>query len=379
MAQHWLSARRLHGRDECVWCDAQGQVKAALPLPARGHSFAIDATHHRAVVFGRQPGFFAYAFALDGSGALQPGTLPLPLPLPLPNGHHFYGHGVFAPDGHTLYATENDYARARGVIGVYDARPGRGFARIGGFDSGGMGPHEIVLMPDGQTLCVANGGMQTHPDFGKTILNRATMRPSLAYLNRHDGRVLAVHTLQAALTGPQAVVPLGADAWRHLSIRHLAVDGLGQVWAGCQYVNADGQRPPLVWRHGCHPCGHDLQAVACPPEAQRAMRNYVGSVAVNAAGTVIAASSPVGGQVLFWEVGVSGQPSGHARFLQAFELPDVCGIAPWGAEGFLLSSGHGALVQYEPLGWAQTSRPSARSQTPPPVLPVAWDNHLRRI
>jgi len=354
--ERYLSARRMQhgkaGKDECVWMDAQGRVQAVLPLPARGHSFAIDASRgqgpRRAVVFGRQPGFFAWAFQLPDADQTVGAALQ-PEPLPLPAGHHFYGHGVYAPDGHTLYATENDYVHARGVIGVYDVRPGRACVRLKEFDSGGIGPHEIVLMPDGQTLCVANGGLQTHPDFGKTILNAATMESSLVYLNRHTGQIVDRHFL---------TVP-------RLSLRHLAVDGAGRVWAGCQYLNADGQQPALVWRHGQE---QDLHAAPCPPQAQRGMRNYVGSMAANRRGDVVAASSPHGGRVLFWHLGRMGAEHAPPRLLGALELPDVCGLAPWDETGFLLSSGHGVLMRYDP----QRRTGSRALQR----VCAAWDNHL---
>jgi len=359
--EHYLSSRRRAGKDECVWVDAQGRIRAVLPLPARGHSFAIGAPHGQgqrqrgAVVFGRQPGFFAWAFQLPDDDKTADVTLQ-PEPLPLPAGHHFYGHGVYAPDGHTLYATENDYeylgdGQARGMIGVYDVHPGRACVRTGEFDSGGIGPHEIVLMPDGQTLCVANGGLQTHPDFGKTILNAATMESSLVYLNRHTGQIVDKHVL---------TVP-------RLSLRHLAVDGTGQVWAGCQYLNADGQQPALVWRHGQ---GQDLQSAPCPFVPQRSMRNYVGSMAVNRRGDVVAASSPQGGRVLFWHLGHIGAEH-TPRLLDALDLPDVCGLAPWNGTGFLLSSGHGVLMRYDPLRRTD-SRAAQR-------VPAAWDNHLRSL
>jgi len=387
----YLSARRRAGRDECVWCDAQGRIHGALVLPARGHSFALDAPRNRVVVFGRQPGFFAWVLPLTTSqrcgedaflsdlrthGAADTGQsrdVPSwsPEPLPLPIGHHFYGHGVYATDGQTLYVTENDTVNARGVVGVYDARPGRGHARIGEFASGGIGPHDITFMPDGQTLCVANGGQQTHPDFGKTILNLATMRSSLTYLNRHTGQVLETHTLEGALPA----------AWRHLSLRHLAVDGTGAVWVGGQYVNPDGQRPALVWRHVQ---GQDLQPATCPPEQMRAMRNYVGSVAVNRRGDVIAASSPVGGQVLFWQISETADArdantrADTPTLLDVVTLPDVCGIAPWGAAGFLLSSGHGALVRHDPVDSAVNTANinSTLSMPIPATHALAWDNHL---
>jgi len=357
--EHYLSARRQwqgnSRRDECVWVDAQGCVKAVLPLPARGHSFALDAPRRRAVVFGRQPGFFALAFELPQDSAAMNVVLQAQ-PLPLPAGHHFYGHGVYAPDGHTLYATENDYVHVRGLIGIYDVRPGHVCTRVGEFDSGGIGPHEIVLMPDGLTLCVANGGLQTHPDFGKTILNAATMQSSLVYLNRHTGQVVQQHD-----------VPIS-----RLSLRHVAVDGVGVVWAGCQYVNADGQRPELVWRHGQNGMAQPLQAVPCPADAQRALRNYVGSITVNRRGNVVAVSSPVGGQVLFWDV---GSQTTLPRLLDRFELPDVCGLASWAQDGFALSSGHGVLMRYAP-GSGMDAYPM---HFPPSLFAVAWDNHLRRI
>lgn len=176
----YLAARQRGGRDEAVVLDGAGQDRRVVPMPARGHSFAIDAPAERAVVFGRQPGFFALAFDLGGA---RP-----PLELPLPENRHFFGHGAYFDGGRLLAATENDFDGGRGVLGIYDATPGGGYRRIGEYDTGGIGPHEVLLMPDGKTLCVANGGILTHPDYGKLELNLDTMRPSLAYLDAASAR-----------------------------------------------------------------------------------------------------------------------------------------------------------------------------------------------
>ena len=48
--------------------------------------------------------------------------------------------------------------------------------------NGSFGPHEIRLLPQGDTLVVANGGIETHPDSGRSKLNLPTMRPNLAYI-----------------------------------------------------------------------------------------------------------------------------------------------------------------------------------------------------
>src|SRR5690606_4029761 len=109
----YLAARKHEGRYEVVVFDATGRNRYVVPLPDRGHSFAIDAKRGRAVAFGRQPGFFATAFNLNGTAK--------PVSLSLASNRHFFGHGVFSSDGGLLFATENDYKAGRGVLGVYDA------------------------------------------------------------------------------------------------------------------------------------------------------------------------------------------------------------------------------------------------------------------
>src|SRR3546814_6417709 len=90
-------------------------------------------------------------------------------------------------------------------------------------------------MPDGRTLCVANGGILTHPDYGKLQLNANDMQPSLAYIDMHSGTLQEQVFLDAALN--------------RLSIRHLLVDGGGAVWFGCQHTGPAQEHPPLVGRH----------------------------------------------------------------------------------------------------------------------------------
>ena len=108
-----------------------------------------------------------------------------PLTISSAEGRHFFGHGVFSPDGALLYATENDFDNAAGMVGVYDATDG--FRRIGEFPTHGVGPHELLLMADGRTLAIANGGIETHPDYGRAKLNISTMKPSFVLIDRCDG------------------------------------------------------------------------------------------------------------------------------------------------------------------------------------------------
>nr|WP_235816994.1 DUF1513 domain-containing protein [Bordetella ansorpii] len=335
----YVTARRRAGRYEAVVLDARGADLLRVPMPDRGHSFALDPARGRAVVFGRQPGFFAVAFDVTGR---RP-----PQPLQAAEGRHFYGHGVFLPDGKRVLATENDYERGRAVLGVYDASPGGQYRRLGEFDVDGMGSHEVVLLPDGKTLCVANGGILTHPDYGKLELNLDSMRPSLVYLDAADGRIIEKVELDASL--------------HQLSIRHLGLAGDGAVWFGCQHVGPESEQPALVGRHRR---GHTPELYPGPAEVLRDMRHYIGTVAADASGRIMATSSPVGGQVMYWD-------ADSGRYLGVTKLPDGCGVAPRARGHFLASSGLGAMIHTGPGIEPRPVRPTDAG--------LAWDNHFRRL
>ncbi|TEA72394.1 DUF1513 domain-containing protein [Pollutimonas harenae] len=335
----YLAARKNGNHFEAAVFDERGRDQLVVPMPDRGHSFAIDSARGRAVAFGRQPGFFAIAFDLAGHHA--------PQALSVAAGRHFFGHGVYTPDGKLMVATENDFEAGRGVLGVYDASPGGDYRRMGEFSTAGVGPHEVVLMPDGRTLCVANGGILTHPDYGKLQLNPDDMLPSLAYIDVYTGDLLEQ-------------VFLAPDLHRS-SIRHLAVDAAGAVWFGCQYMATDARRPALVGRHRR---GRQPELFVGPDETLRGMKNYVGSLATDSTGTIVATSSPVGGRVVFWD-------ASSGRCLGSSEIFDGCGVAAASQEGFVISSGQGALVMTGILGDQHMLRK--------PTTDLSWDNHLRRI
>lgn len=78
-------------------------------------------------------------------------------------------------------------------------------------------------------------------------------------------------------------------------------------------------------------------------DALPALRNYIGSVALPAGDRVVAATSPKGGAVAFWD-------RSGGRYLGRRSMRDVCGVAPAPPvareveqAGFLISSGHGGV------------------------------------
>jgi len=308
----------------------QGNVVHSVALPERGHDITFDPITRRSVIFARQPGTFAVVF--DTAGKAEPITIDSV------EGRHFYGHGAFSPDGSLLYATENDFDNAAGMVGIYDARDK--FRRIGEFPTYGVGPHELILLGDGRTLAVANGGIETHPDFGRAKLNLATMKPSFVFIDRLSGDLLEKHELPSKL--------------HQLSIRHMDIDQNGTVWFGCQHEGPASEQPLLV---GKVQRGNEFGLVEMPENILGGFRNYIGSVAANRDAGTIAVSSPQGNAYAVLD-------AASGKVLSATSLTEVCGLAPDGV-GFLVSTGKGDIV--------------APGSTPVSEPDYVWDNHLLRI
>jgi len=304
--------------------DKDGGLVSENPLPGRGHGFANAGQSHWLVAFARRPGNFAIAFGKDG--------LSEPVLFHTPADRHFYGHGAFSGDGRLLYAAENAFESGDGIIGIYDAT--NGFARLGEFASFGVGPHEILMMPDAKTLCIANGGIKTHPDFGREKLNLATMKPSIAFVNSEDGTLLSKHELPSAL--------------HRLSLRHMAVDARQQVWIGGQYEGDASEDVPVLVRLGIDT---GLMPVELPDDVGARLGKYVGSVAIGTDGRTLAFTSPKSGVTITLDT-QSGKP------LDLEPVRGVCGIQAR-ADGFVSSSETGRFAEHS--------------------YDRAWDNHITLV
>jgi hypothetical protein len=228
---------------------------------------------------------------------------------------------------------------------VFDAADG--YRRIGSVPTHGLDPHEVRLAADGRTLAVANGGLLMDETARGLKLNLPTMDPSLARLDARDGSVLR----QARL----------APALHQLSIRHLALAADGAVAVAMQYEGPAGDLVPLV---ALDRGAGAMALLDMPDAAQRRLKNYCGSAAVDAAGRVLAVSSPRGGAIAFWDLA-------DDRFLATAELADGCGLAAAGGPGrFIASSGLGGIWLLD-----------AHGAPPRPVAPGTdpadrWDNHI---
>lgn len=337
LQQRLFISCRLDGQNNAsVSCfDAEGGEIFATSLPARGHDITRRPGHDEIIVFARRPGnWFAAVSSRDGG---------LVAALHAPEGRHLYGHGVFSPDGRLLYVTENNMTSGDGLVGIYDAT--NHYRRIGEFSSGGIGPHDIALLPGGHTLVIANGGLRTHPATGRETLNSGDMKPNLVFADLNHGNVLGRHELARDL--------------RQLSIRHLAVRSDGLVAFGCQYEGSPEDAPPLL---GLIESGHAPRMLEVDDETLFRMKNYIGSVAFGDDGRYLMATSPRGGTALLLDV--------ESRAVRkTVSLPDVCGVAALGADRFLMSSGNAGIAA---IGLSAGT----------PVVHAShwvWDNHMETL
>lgn len=340
-------ARRSVDEYVAVVFDEQGQLITTVPLSARAHGAASHRHSYRGCIFARRPGMYLNTFDLR-----QPSMHKVNIPV---SGRHFYGHGAYSEDGGFLYATENDYESARGVLGIYDAR--KDYQRIGELDTAGVGPHEVVRVPSAPLLVIANGGIQTHPDSGRDKLNIDTMQPSLTIIDTRKGKIVGRHVLP--------------DELHQVSIRHLACSDDGDVWFAGQYEGDSPVAPGLV---GSISVAQSVQSFAAgqsrkglvlidlPARVQSRTSHYISSVAVIGAHAVFTASK---GGVTFKVNRLTHEID------ESYSIMDCSGVAGISVrvqrdtDGVLVTSGTGEILiikddELTSLAWHN----------------LQWDNHV---
>jgi hypothetical protein len=203
-----------------------------------------------------------------------------------------------------------------------------------------------LLHPDGRSLIVANGGIRTNPETGREKLDLDMMASSLTCIDLKHGTIVESVALPKEL--------------QLLSLRHLTMDATGSVWFGAQWEGDSGVTPPIVGRY--RP-GSSLSTLMLPEPLARLSQGYIGSVASDAPGDLVATSCPKGGRIIVWEAETG-------KIVAVVALEDGCGVAPAGRRGFAMSSGGGSLIDWSPGGATRLGAGDSRR---------SWDNHLRKI
>ncbi|NVD06822.1 DUF1513 domain-containing protein [Vibrio sp. JPW-9-11-11] len=312
----------ISGRDHfnAVVADQNGQPLRTIPLPERGHGVASHAALGHAVAFARRPGRYFQVFDYRSGESVKLRSAD--------HNRHYYGHGVYSNDGQWLYATEGEASTSRGIIGVYDVLAG--YDKVAEFSGFGIGPHEVIVMPDDK-LVIGVGGVHTD---GRAPLNLDTMKPSLSYLNRNG----------------ELIEQVGLGDHK-LSIRHLAHDGADTVLCGQQYRGEPDEYPALL---AMHTAGAELLSLQAEPEQWARFNHYIASIA--ATDQWILATSPRGNCYGIWS-------KQTLKLVELAPLPDASGVVVQG-DTFKVSSGAGQVVSQRSPDQKQTHQSG-----------IQWDNH----
>lgn len=329
-----LSARNDEsGKHYAVGYRLDGERAFATQVSERCHDVVPHPSLPMALFVGRRPSTESYLIDTRDGRLLHT--------LHSEKDRHFYGHAVFHKDGEWLYATENDTRDpGRGVIGAYRLE-GERLVHHEELSSHGLGPHQLLWMPDGETLVVANGGIRTEAE-SRVEMNLDAMEASLVLMAR-DGTLHSKEQLPEPMN----------------SVRHLAVASDGTVVSGQQYMGDAMDAVPLV---AIKRPGQPFQHFPMADAQRQMMSQYTASVAVHSDLRLLAMTAPRGNRLFIWDL-----DSGAVRLDAA--LPDCAGVGAV-EHGFVVSAGIGRCRLYDCR--------SERIAMQPLELPAGfWDNHLR--
>lgn len=315
--------------------DEAGNTHMRHPLPSRAHHVELHPKRPWVAVAARRPGDFIEVVDYRAKRSIKR--------ILVDDGYLFNGHLVFSPDGRWLISTEERAADSQGQVVIRDLE--QDFAVAERYSTRGLGPHELLLHRG--ELIVANGGIRTHE---REKLNLDSMQPSLAYIDVASGRL-----------NEQVFMP---PEHFQLSIRHMDLNPDGILAIALQYQGDPGDSKPLV---ALHRRGQPLQLLAAPDAINRQMKQYCGSIRLDASGQIAAVSSPRGHVITFWDLP-------QARFINAMHCRDGCGLCATDTPGeFLASSGLGQLYRMNPLVNLRERLPLDNR-----AAQLRWDHHMKR-
>lgn len=352
-----------------VGIDADRQIVWQTTMPERVHDIVVqplaegfdDKVRRDVVVMGRRPS--------EGFWVLATATGQVKFAIKSATNRHFYGHACYSLDGKLLYVTENDTVSLAGKIGTYDV--GQGYKKVAEFHSHGIGPHELIMHPDGKTLVIANGGIKTE-QASREELNLETMHPSLVYLNRYDGSLL------------EQVIP----EHNQMSVRHLAMHDDGTVMIGIQFQGEKHINVPLVLTHKRGDT--EFSPLNMPNNQWQRFHQYIASVAVDSQHNLLCVTTPIGSCAAVYDLTTR-------KLISDVSLPDCAGAAVISSHnndisdainvmrgGFIVSDGQGQLTtlcvaELQTVDSDKKDVSSKRIVKDSQLHMMSFDNHLQAL
>ncbi|MBF7072196.1 DUF1513 domain-containing protein [Glaciecola sp. MH2013] len=332
----WFASvvKEIDGSYSVAAVDVLGNIISKVALPQRAHD-VLEMPHKpgHVLVFARRPDRFAMEIDLASGQIVKRFSSQADT--------HFYGHGVLSKNGDYLFTTENRYDFKQGLIVVRNTST---FEVEGRFDSHGIGPHELVFMPDNNTLALANGGIETHPDYPRIKLNLDSMQSNLSYINSQTGAL------------EHQVLPKDPQ----LSLRHLDVNPQGRVVVGAQYQGKRGKIQALVFSHHMH--DKELMPMQASNTQWQQMQQYTASVVCHQNQAYV--TCPRGNSLFIFDLVKN-------KALAQITQKDVAGLVKTGS-GIASSNGLGQISLLK----GRASAPAYKELNFPSLK---FDNHMTSI
>lgn len=279
------------------------KVHAALEVPSRAHG-VCPLADGSVVAVARRPGDWLVRWhPAQATPQWHWQTTDHRYPDRTFNGHVL--SGLAGADGEHLYTTETDVETGASVVGVRHART---LEKLAEWPTHGIDAHELIWdlhSPGGPTLLVANGGVPTAPETGRSKRDLHRMDSSLVRLDATTGRLMGQWRLQDP----------------RLSLRHLAwgPDGktLGIALQAEHDAPAERRAAPVHARFD----GQTLYASAALPTAEaRAappLQGYGGSIV----------TAPEGWAVSCTRAGCVAWFNMQGQLTTRMALSEVCALA----------------------------------------------------
>ena len=312
-----------------------GQVNR-IPVRFAGHGFARNPLQpNLMIMFPHEQSPEACEFDLSSKAVTRYfSSSPL---------HHFYGHGTFSSDGKVLFSTENDYEGEHGKITMRDARS---LELIGEFPSFGVDPHEMIFLPDGHTVAIANGGLKTDPRVDKGEVALGPVQSSLVFVD------IATRALVKKIEIDNTM----------LSFRHLSLLPGDEVAVAIQDKGFGSGPGSLLYK------SVDQEKVAAfefPNDLRAKAKHHSLSVAT-IDNEVVVLTSPNGNLVTLWD-------AESGRMLAEQTVPRASGVAVTGADEITVTSHTGSAFILE-------ARSLKILREIPPIEPeLNWGSHLYSV
>ncbi|MDB4935388.1 MAG: uncharacterized protein JWP87_2360 [Labilithrix sp.] len=206
-------------------------------------------------------------------------------------GRAFYGHGLFSPDAKQIYAVEIDTDTHEGLLSVRDADT---FEVTGEIATDGKNPHDALLLDDGTTLVVTNGGGELGSD----------APASVAFIDLPSRRVVD-RVLVADEQLNAGHVAVGTDGT--IAVVSAPRDGLpGATSLGGMSLRRAGERG-------------GLERLREPDATTKRMIGESLSVCIHEKSGVVAATHPFGGLLTLWNLA-------ERKLLRSFEMVSARGV-----------------------------------------------------